>query len=78
MNAIKNAAGGPRFMVGCGGDPNPQENHEAFSHICQQEKYSSIHLLAALLDKHLELRAEVALLRAENARLMRLIAGGCV
>lgn len=37
-----------------------------------------VRLVADLLDKHLELRAEVALLRAENARLMRLIAGGCV
>ena len=72
---IKNAAGGPRFMVGCGGDPNPQENLEAFSFDCQGN-YGPINLLADLLDKHLALRAEVALLRAENARLMRLIAGG--
>lgn len=54
----------------------PQENHEAFSHNCQQKNYSSIHLLADLLDKHLALRAELALLRAENARL-RMLARGC-
>lgn len=54
----------------------PQQNHEAFSHICQQKNYSSIHLLADLLDKHLALRNELALLRAENARLRMLARGG--
>lgn len=76
MNAIKNPAGGPGFGVVRGGDPNPQANLEAFSHNCQ-ENYGPINLLADLLDKHLVLRAEVALLRAENARLMGLVAGGC-
>ena len=54
----------------------PQKNHEAFSHICQQKNYSSIHLLADLIDKHLALRNELALLRAENARLRKLARGG--
>lgn len=73
---IRKPAGlGQAFKDYRGDDPNPQENHEAFSHKCQGNNYNSVHLLADLLDKHLELRAEVALLRAENARLMRLIAG---
>lgn len=75
---IKNPAGGPGFKVACGGDLVPPENHEAFSQKCQVNNYNSVHLLADLLDKHLALRAEVALLRAENARLTRLIAGGGV
>jgi len=77
MNAKENPAGGPGFKVGAEVIQQPQANHEAFSHICQQKNYSSIHLLADLLDRHLALRAELALLRAENARLTRLIAGGC-
>ena len=73
---IKNPAGGRGFKVGAEVIQNPQQNHEAFSLDCQ-EKFDTAHLLADMLDKHLALRAEVALLRAENARLMRLIAGGC-
>lgn len=75
MNAIKNPAGGPGFRGGAEMIQKPQANHEAFSQNCQ-ENYSSIHLLADVLDKHLALRTELALLRAENARL-RKIAGGC-
>jgi hypothetical protein len=71
---IKKPAGRPVFGEGCGDGSFPQENHEAFSQKCQ-ENYSSIHLLADMLDKHLALRNELAVLRAENARL-RLIAGG--
>lgn len=74
----ENAAGGPRFVMGAEVIQNPQQNHEAFSQKCQTKYYRSVHLLADLLDKHLALRAEVALLRAENARLTRLIAGGGV
>lgn len=74
--AQKNPAGGPGFGDYRGGDPNPQANLEAFSHNCQ-ENHGPINLLADLLDKHLALRAENAVLRAENARLMRLVAGGC-
>ena len=55
----------------------PQENHEAFSQNCQEENYGPIHLLADLLDRHLALRTENAVLRAENARLMALVRG-CV
>ncbi|NCC05466.1 MAG: hypothetical protein EOM37_15840 [Proteobacteria bacterium] len=72
---IKKPAGRPVFGDGCGDGSFPQENHEDFSHICQQENYSSVHLLADLLDRHLELRAELALLRAENARLRMLARG---
>lgn len=72
----ENPAGGPGFGDYRGVIQQPQENHEAFSQKCQTKYYSSVHLLADLLDKHLALRAEVALLRAENARL-RMIAGGC-
>lgn len=74
MTQIKNPAGGPGFEVGRGVIQQPQKNLEAFSHNCQ-EYYGPINLLADLLDKHLALRAEVALLRAENARLMGLVAG---
>lgn len=73
---IKNPAGGPGFRDYRGVIQNPQQNHEAFSQKCQ-EKFDMVRLVADLLDKHLALRAEVALLRAENARLMRLIVGGC-
>lgn len=75
MQQIKNPEVSPGFKGGVEVIQNPQQNHEAFSFDCQGN-YSSIHLLADLLDKHLALRAELALLRAENARL-RQIAGGC-
>lgn len=71
----KPAGQGRAFMNYRGAD-DPQQNHEAFTQNCQ-EKYGPVHLLADLLDKHLALRAEVALLRAENARLRALV-GGCV
>ena len=74
---IKNPAGGLGFKVGAEVIQQPQANHEAFSFDCQVNNYRTAHLLADLLDKHLELRAEVALLRAENARLRGLIAGRC-
>lgn len=57
------------------GGESPQQKHEAFSQNCQ-ENYSSIHLLADMLDRHLALRNELAVLRAENARL-RELARGC-
>lgn len=73
----ENPAGGRGFKGGRGVIQQPQANLEAFSQNCQ-ENYGSINLLADLLDRHLALRTENALLRAENARLMGLIAGGCV
>jgi len=72
----ENAAGGPRFKVGAEVIQQPRANHEAKLFDCQGN-YSSIHLLADMLDKHLALRAELAVLRAENARLMALVRG-CV
>lgn len=78
MQKIRNPAGqGQGFGDYRGGDPNPQANHEAFSQNCQEENYGPIHLLADLLDRHLALRTENAVLRAENARLRGLVAGGC-
>lgn len=72
---IKNPAVRPGFEGRCGVG-NPQQNHEILSQNCQ-ESYGPINLLADLLERYLELRNELALLRAENARL-RVIAGGCV
>lgn len=75
MQQKENAAGGPRFKVGAE-VIQPQQNHEAFSQNCQEKYYSSVHLLADMLDRHLALRNEIAVLRAENARL-RMLARGC-
>lgn len=74
LQQIKNPEVSPGFE-GIRGGECPQQNHEGLSQNCQ-ENYSSIHLLADMLDKHLALRTELAVLRAENARL-RKIAGGC-
>lgn len=74
----RNPAGqGQGFRDYRGDGSFPQENHEAFSQNCQEENYGPIHLLADLLDRHLALRTENAVLRAENARLMALVRG-CV
>lgn len=70
---IKKPAGGPGFEVVRGGEPNPEESLEAFSQN-YQKNYGPVNLLADLLDRHLLLRSEFALLCAENARL-RLIVG---
>jgi hypothetical protein len=75
MQKQENPAGGPGFKDYRGDGSFPQSNLEAFSHKCQQN-YDRVHLLADLLDRHLALRKEVALLRAENARL-KLIIRGC-
>lgn len=77
MTLQKESPGGAGQGFGdCRGDGSfPQPNLESFSHKCQQN-YDRVHLLADLLDQHLALRKEVALLRAENARL-KLITRGC-
>ena len=72
---MQNPAGGPGFKGYRGEGSFPQSNLEAFSHKCQQN-YGRVHLLADLLDRHLALRKEVALLRAENARLKLITKGG--
>ena len=72
LQELKKPAGGPDFREGCGGDPSPQRNHENLSQKCQGN-YGPVNLLADLLDRHLLLRNEVVLLRAENARLKLLV-----
>jgi hypothetical protein len=71
---IKNPAGGPGFGVGCGGDPNPQQNHEGFSHNCQDIP-EPVELLAELYFVHLQRWAdaerECRLIVAEILRLER-------
>ena len=64
----KPAGRGQAFKDYRGDGAFPQENHEAFSHNCQQENYSSVHLLADLLDKHLALRNEEQLAAIRNRK----------
>jgi hypothetical protein len=70
----KPAGQGRAFMNYRGAD-DPQKNHEGLSQNCQHENYGPVNLLADLLEKHLALRNEIALLRAENARLRALVRG---
>jgi len=50
---IKNPAGGPGFKDYRGDGSFPQENHEAFSHICQQN-YEPVDLLKEHYFRHAE------------------------